>query len=297
MNILFLSHYFHPSLGGVENHIYNLSKSLIKKGNSVTVITVKFEEKLENKETVDRITIIRFKYPKVKFFGILNIWRFLYTNKKIIEASDIVHIHDVAIWYYPLFLLYPKKLVFYTIHGYEPNNPFSRSSYFQKRLGVRLSNGSIGVGKFLEKYLKIKFDKIIYGAAANQKIQKTKKIKNKVIFLGRLEEDTGLLKYLKRLDEYKTWDVEFVGDGSLRTLCEKYGKVHGFTDPTPFLKKAEYVVPGGYLAYIEAKAYGCKVILYPHSELRKDYWSGIKKIKKFPTWDELADTYLSLWKK
>jgi len=119
----------------------------------------------------------------------------------------------------------------------------------------------------------------------------------KIVFVGRLEKDTGLTEFLKWLrNPVYRYDVEFVGDGSLRGECEKVGKVYGFTDPEPFYKKAEICVPGGYLSYIEAKKYGCKIRVFPNNPLKKDYWDEIQKIEKFPTWDEIADTYLDLWK-
>ena len=118
----------------------------------------------------------------------------------------------------------------------------------------------------------------------------------KIVFVGRLEKDTGVnefLRWFRRLDD--GYEVKFVGDGSLRKECEKYGKVYGFCDPTPFLQKAEYCIPGGYLSDIEAKAHGCKIITFANNPLKNDYWTDIKKIKKFPTWDQIADEYINLY--
>ncbi len=89
--------------------------------------------------------------------------------------------------------------------------------------------------------------------------------------------------------------MEFVGDGQLRGECEKYGKVHGFTDPQPFLKKAKICVPGGYLSYIEAKQAGCEIMTFASNPLKEDYWEEIKKVNKFPTWEEVTDEYLDLY--
>ncbi len=118
----------------------------------------------------------------------------------------------------------------------------------------------------------------------------------RIVFVGRLEKDTGLLEFLKWSSSLvHGYVVEFVGDGSFRKECEKYGKVHGFTDPRPFLKKAEICVPGGYLSYIEAKQYGCKIKTFSSNPLKEDYWKEIKKVRKFPTWDQIADEYLNLY--
>lgn len=117
----------------------------------------------------------------------------------------------------------------------------------------------------------------------------------KIVFVGRLEKDTGLSEFLKWLGKHKDYKVDFCGDGTLRKECKKYGEVHGFTDPKLFLKKAKICVPGGYLSYIEAKSYGCKIIVFPNNPLKKDYWNEIQKIRKFPSWDQIADEYLSLY--
>lgn len=116
-----------------------------------------------------------------------------------------------------------------------------------------------------------------------------------VVFVGRLEKDTGILEFLKWLDKNPKYSVDFIGDGVFRKKCEKFGNVHGFTNPVPFMKKAKICVPGGYLSYIEAVQFGCKIKVFPNSSLKKDYWDEIQKIKKFPTWGKIADEYISLY--
>lgn len=119
---------------------------------------------------------------------------------------------------------------------------------------------------------------------------------SRIVFVGRLEADTGLSEFLKWLmSNHYPLIVDFVGDGSLREECKKYGMVHGFTDPKPFLKRAKNCVPGGYLSYIEAKQMGCKIMTFHNNPLKKDYWVEIEKVNKFPTWDQVADEYISLY--
>ena len=214
----------------------------------------------------------------------------------MIKESDIVHCHDVFIWYLPFRFLYPKKPVFTTIHGLEWDEPLAKLSILQKKMAARHSTKIIGVGKFLEKYLRIKFDLITYGAA--EKINKTfKKTKNTIVYIGRLEENTGLGKFLEWLRKNKQYEVDFCGDGPLRSVCEKYGKVYGFTDPTPFLQRAEYSVPGGYLAALEALSFKCKIKVFWSSPLKRDYWKFFSKAVKNETWESLTNKYLALWQK
>ncbi len=307
MRILFLSHYFFPHIGGVEKHVLFLSKELVKKGHSVTILTEKFDPKLKSTVTVNGIKIIRFDYPRRKFAGLFFIWLFIWGKRSLFMKSEVIHIHDVFVWYLPFKFLFPNKKIYTTIHGYEPENPFSWFSVFQKKVAIKLSSGTIGVGKFLEKYMGVKFDAIIYGGTNIPKEEK--KEKNKIVFIGRLSKDTGVLKFLEFLKINKKFKAVFVGDGELRNKCEKYGKVYGFVDPEKFLRKAEYAVPGGYLSLLEAIAGRCKIKVFWDSKLKKDYWQMSPMYKfilngdlnsaflwvKSKSWKKLAEDYVKLW--
>src|SRR5258706_1376769 len=284
MKILFLTRRAWPKIGGVEKHVYEIRKSLERKGNKVKIIS---EDDI--------------KYPHVKFVGLVYIWVWLFKNRKLLKSMDIIHCHDVFVWYLPFRFLYPSKIVCTTFHGLEWDNPLPKISVLQKKLALNLSIKTIGVGKFLEKYLKIKFDLITYGAY-KQSRNIGLKHKTNIVYIGRLEKNTGLLKFLKSLNKNSKYHADFCGDGSLRKECEKYGKVHGFTDPTPFLKKAEYCVPGGYLAALEGLSYKCKLKLFWNSKIKEDYWKMSPFFKKdvnvwakAQTWDKLADEYIDLY--
>lgn len=286
MKILFLTRRVWPEVGGVEKHVQEISLSLRKKGHRTTTISEK-----------------DIKYPRIKFLGLLYIWFWLFKNRKLIEGADIVHCHDVFIWYLPFRFLYPKKPVFTTFHGWEGIYPIPLRNILIKKLSNKLSLGSIAVGLYIEKYYGIKANKVLYGGTILIHINIVKREKNLIVFVGRLEKDTGVLEFLrwigkniKQKNRYvNLLHIGFVGDGSLREECEKFGKVHGFCDPKPFLKKADICVPAGYLSYIEAKSFGCKIMVFPNNPLKRDYWKEIEKVKKFPTWSQIADEYLSLY--
>ncbi len=146
MKILFLTHHKSPRIGGVEKHIKEISGALARKGNKVTIIS---------SEDV--------KYPDVKFVGLLYIWLWLFKNRSLITGADIVHCHDVFVWYLPFRFGYPNKPVYTTFHGWEGIWPIPRKYIFMKQLATKLSWGTIAVGKFIEKYYEIKVDKIMYG--------------------------------------------------------------------------------------------------------------------------------------
>lgn len=292
MKILFLEHYKWPHIGGVEKHVQQVTKYLKQKGHKVRIVS---EEDI--------------KYPHIKFLGLFYIWLWLFKNRSLIKQSDIIHIHDVFIWYLPFRFLYPKKKVFTTFHGWECIWPIPQKFILYKRLATKLSVGTIAVGKYIEKYYGIKADVIIYGGASHLGGAKAHpRGVHRIVFVGRLDADTGVVQFLEWLKNssrqslfkhfrgvIRQYKIDFVGDGPLRERCKKYGKVHGFCNPEPYLKRAEIVVPVGYLSYLEAKAAGCKIMTFANTPIKRDYWKGIKRLKKIPTWNDVANVYLKLW--
>ena len=310
MKIIFLTRLFYPHIGGVEKHILFISKKLIKKGHQITIITEKYKDNLPSREKIEGIKIIRFCYPKIKFLGLFTIWIKLLKYFPIFLKADIIHIHDVFIWYMPFRLALFFKPVYCTFHGWEGVYPIPFKNKLFRKIAAALSYKNICIGKFIPEYYKIKADKIIYGGVEKVLRQKFKKQKNLIVFLGRLEKDTGLLQFLHWLEENKgKYKVIFCGDGSFKKTAQKYGVVKGLVkNPSKYLEKAEFCCPGGYLAASESLNYSCKLLLFYHNPLKKDYWllSPFFKMKDKPkqaqkwlqknTWEKIAEIYLKLWK-
>ena len=282
MRILFLTHYAWPHVGGVEKHVERIADRLQGMGHEVKIIS---EEDI--------------KYPHIKFLGLFYIWFWLWKNRDLIQKTDIIHIHDVFIWYLPFRFIYPNKKVYITFHGWGGKWPVPFKERWLMKLGAKLSSGTICVGTYIPKYFGIKTDYVIYGGVEKINAKNANaKLKNSVIFLGRLEKETGVYEFLERLKvNGQGLKVEFVGDGSLRRLCEKYGVVHGFCDPTPFLEKASICFAGGYLSALEALEYGCELWTGANTPVKKDYWKMFpyKKGSKLPTWEDIGKIYESLY--
>jgi len=266
MNILFIAKHKWPHIGGVERHVAQIANCLQSTANTITTIS---EEDINP--------------PHIKIFGLLYIWYWLFKNRKLITRSDLVHIHDVFIWYLPFRFLYPKKKVFITFHGWEGKYPPQGWAIANKRIANYLCNGSIAVGKYIEKWYGIKATYITCGGVAStaNSLQSTVKTKNSLVYLGRQDPDTGYFEFLEWLKDHKNLKVKYITN-----------------DPNPekYLKSAEYCVPSGYLSYLEAKSYGCKIITFANNPLKIDYWKEIKLLKRIPTWDDVADIYIKLWK-
>lgn len=146
MRILFLARRVWPKIGGVEKHIGELSKVLKKKGHKVKIISEK-----------------DINYPNIKILGLLFIWFWFLRNRKLIEEADIIHCHDIFIWYLPFRFIYFKKPVYTTFHGWEGVWPIPLKNILIRRMANRLSSGTIAIGKYIEKFYGIKADIILYG--------------------------------------------------------------------------------------------------------------------------------------
>lgn len=271
MKILMFTHYFYPRIGGVEKVVEKLCQNL--QDHEITIITEKHEKDLKDVEKFnDWTTVYRLTYPHKKYIGLLYIWKWMCENRRLIQEADLVHIHDVFIWYLPFRFLFPFKPVYMTYHGWEGKLPISWNSLVQKKLAWYLSKRTMVVGRHLEKFYEINADVVSYnGVEIPKKLEK--KVDNNFIYVGRLSEETGLHLVLKTLDKMPKVKIEFIGDGELRSKCERFGKVHGFVkDISPFLTKAEYCFAGGILNIQEAMANKCLVLVMYHNEIKKDYF-------------------------
>ncbi len=278
MNILFISHFKYPHVGGVEKHVEKIKSDLIEKGHQVKVVS---EQDI--------------KFPHIKFIGLLCIWFWFFKNRDLIKNADIIHIHDVFIWYLPFRFIYPSKKVFTTIHGGQSIWPIPFYNKLLVKIASKLSNGTIAVGDFIRKYFNIISDYVIYGGVDEENISnKKEKI---IIFLGRLEKDTGVYEFIQKIKKYKAYKIYFIGDGSLRGVCNKYGRVTGFINPQDYLKKASICFAGGYLSALEALKYGCTLWVGAKTPIKKYYWKTFpyKKGSMLPSWKDVVKVYESLY--
>jgi len=164
------------------------------------------------------------------------------------------------------------------------------------------------VGKYIEKYYGIRADRVVYGGVmAPRRVERRKR---GIVYVGRLESDTGLPKLLKLAEKLDLREIDFCGEGEMAEECRKYGAVHGMCDPRKYLMRAEECWAGGYLAVLEGIAYGCRVRVAWDNPLKKDYyalspfgkWLGragkVEEARRWAmgqTWDKLTEEYLKLW--
>ncbi len=326
MKIVMITRLYSPHVGGVEKHTENLIKFLVDKGIKTTIFTERYEPTLKSRQKIKNCELIRIGYPKIKFLGIFFIWLKLLKNVHHILEADLIHIQDVFIWYLPFRLLLFFKPVYTTFHGWEGNYPISKISILQKQIANELSTGTIAVGDYIGKYYKFIPTFVIYGGTECKEILDKSKAKKNLIFLGRLDKDTGLNSFLKFLDKNPSLKSKtiFIGDGTHKHLCKLYGEVKGSINPDSFLKIAKVVVTSGYLSILESFARRVKVYVCPNNPLKQDYYylSPFTKylnylndettrkefdhinqkiideaflLSKNYTWRSIYDSYLRLW--
>ncbi|MEW5759840.1 MAG: glycosyltransferase family 4 protein [Candidatus Thermoplasmatota archaeon] len=89
MKITQVAPYFNPHIGGVENHVYFISKFLLSKGHDVTVLTSLYDKALREKESIDGINVKR-----VKTIGTIFSTPITPGLKKFLGDEDIIHAHS-----------------------------------------------------------------------------------------------------------------------------------------------------------------------------------------------------------
>jgi glycosyltransferase involved in cell wall biosynthesis len=291
MNILFLSRLFYPHIGGVEKHVLELSKILLKKGHNVIVIT---ENPASSATTKN---IINFKFKGINIYTINNgkedwfkkfrIWKNLWRLKDLMNNADIIHCHDVFFWYLPFRFLFPHKPVFTTFHGYE-GFPIKKKAILMRKVSEKLSFGNICIGMFLQKYYGTKPSFVSYGAvniiASDEGARQSRTgllrhfipRNDNALFIGRLDDQTGIIEYLKAFKKIKEKHPKFellvVGDGKYKALTAKKTKVLGFQkNPEKYFKNYRFAFVSRYLSILEALAAKRLVFALYDNPVKEDY--------------------------
>lgn len=275
MTILFFSRLFYPHIGGVEKHVYKISQELIKQGHKIIVITEQHEKRLKNKEILEGIKIYRIPIKREDWFKKFNIWFWLLKNRKLIEKANIIHCHDVFFWYLPFRFLFPQKKVFTTFHGYE-NYPVSKKAILVRKISEILSNRNICVGDFMKKWYHANPNAVIYGGIdlVNKNIYWKKK--ESAIFVGRLDEQTGIMMYAKAVEIIRKKNPHFkftiIGDGKFRDVLKKNNEVLGFRkDVSQYLYQYRFAFVSRYLSILEAMAAKRLVFALYDNSIKEDY--------------------------
>lgn len=336
MTVLFLSRLFYPHVGGVEKHVLEISKRLIKKGDKVIVVTEKYSDNLTNYEIFKGIKIYRISLVNNEWLKKFVIWFWFFRHLNIINSSNIIHCHDVTFWFFPFKFIFPNKPLYTTFHGYE-SFPISKKAIIVRKISELISWGNICIGDFMKKWYYAKPTFISYGGVALNK-RNIRLIKKKsAVFIGRLDDQTGILTYVEASEMVKkifpSFKLTILGDGFLRNKIEQKIKVLGFKkNSEKFLHDNRFAFTSRYLSILEAMAAKRLVFAVYDNLVKKDYLEmapfakyiiivkstkdlykqvthfinhpGDEKEKteyayrwvKYQTWNIVASLYQKLWK-
>jgi len=271
---------FYPHIGGVEKHVKRLSEELIKKGHKVTIVSIKHDQSLPDTEELNKIKLYRF--PKIR---LPKVWVWIYNHRNLVKDIDVIHCHDVSTfyWYLPFRFLYPSKPVFITFHGHEGILPIPEKIIFIRKVAEFLTRGNICIGDFIPKWYGTKATLVSYGGVDIPPIVSNTNYEG-AVFIGRLENDTGIMTYINALKILKRkygiyLEVDICASGSLRETIENIIKknklnikLHGFVEnPLVYLNKSKFAFVSGYLAILEAMINKKLIFAIYENDLKKDY--------------------------
>jgi glycosyltransferase involved in cell wall biosynthesis len=238
MKILQVCPKYYPSIGGVEEHVRNLSERLARK-HEITVFTCDPSGKLPEEEKINRVSVRRFKSfsPNAAYYISFDMLRELKNS-----SFDIIHGHSYHA--FPLhFCRYAerKQLVVtphYHRYGHTPFRNFLIKSYkpFGRKILVQ-ADKIIAVSHYEKKLLLNDFtiseNKISvipngYDLSEFHNMETLSRENKTILYVGRLEKYKGVqytIQSLPLLD--KSLRLEIVGKGpykaSLMTQIDRLG--------------------------------------------------------------------------
>lgn len=283
--IIMVSFDFSPTLGGVQSHIYNVSRELIKSGHLVYVVTRELPG-IPRVEDIDGIRVFRIACAG-KGLGLLRTWGMLVKAFGLFRRARVVCAHDyftMAGWLLPIRLLLPLKHFSVTFHGYEGLAHPRLRTVLARRFARLLANSSMHVGHFIQKWYGTKPDTVTYGGVPEVYTCSSKLAA--AVFVGRLQHDNCVDLYLHGLwvarDRYGlSIPCIIIGDGELSQYAKEFVRRHGlrgvrFLGQTPnayeYFRSARVAFAGGYLSVLEALKSGCEVICAYRPGIKQDYF-------------------------
>ncbi len=294
MGIVMLTESFHPQIGGVEKHLRHISREFTCRGHRVTILTRRSDPALPAEEMLGAVRVLRFPQYRTPHAQKPGVWLWMLRRLPLFSESDVVHIHGqtaLLAWYLPLRALLARKPVFITFHGHDGHFPPGRGHRFGRKAAERLTRGNICVGHYLGKWYGTRCHAVTYGAAEAPAEERPAE-DGRIVHVGRLQEDTGILSYLQalRLIRERTgnpWKMILCGDGPLRDRVKAFAREHSLDvelpgtvpDPMTWMQGSRFVFTSGYLAVLEAMICRRPVFSVYGNPLKQDYLEMMPRAK------------------
>ncbi len=285
--ILMILPRYKPAIGGLERHAEKVCSGLQAKGYKVTILTSSHSKTLSAEECIDGISVHRIPYgieqnPILTYFWILS-------KRRKFTDFDLVHIHDplpLILWYLPLLVLRKQIPVYATFHGFE-RDPVPVVFKIIRKITRILSSRVICIGSFIEKTYRVCCDRVLVGAV--EKMNVLDRPRDGLVFVGRVESDTGVIAYLDVLQNLEMkhgvrTHLTVCGGGTLESelvsRAEEIGvhlRLKGVVDePHEIVASAQVCLAGGFLSIIEAMSLGIPVVALAQTELKWRYYLSMR---------------------
>ena len=269
MNVLMLTWEYPPRIiGGISTHVYNVSKSLARRGVSVHVITCSFPN-TPAEEVVDGVHLLRVENSQL-LQGNFLLWIY-HLNSQMIKRGaelltggkfDLIHAHDWVVGRAALELRnrYDVPLIS-TIHATEVGRGGPLEDDYRKkvqdieRLLVEKSEAIICCSNYMVDHIRRDLGALdgkiqvipngvdvsrFNGAAKPGQALTSLPVKDKkiVLYVGRMVREKGIFTLLDAFEELrkqrKDVNLVFTGDGPLREGLEREVLLRGMSDDVHF---------------------------------------------------------------
>ena len=132
MKILMVLAYYCPYTSGLSEYARRVSEALARRGHKVTVVTSQHDRRLRQKETINRVEVVRCPYLFKAAKGLV-MPSFIFTAANEAKKHDVVNIHLPLFEAGILALLIPKAVVTYHCDlrlGSTPVDKLIEKSYY-----------------------------------------------------------------------------------------------------------------------------------------------------------------------
>jgi glycosyltransferase involved in cell wall biosynthesis len=245
---------YFPDIGGVETHVKEISERLVKAGHDVEVITTDPTGRLNKRETINGVKVIRFRSfaPGNAYYFAPQIYCYLKKHK-----YDVIHAHG-----------YHAFPAFFTSLG-KHGGKFIFTPHYHRRGHTAFRNLLHKPYRFLGKLIFSRADSVICVSEYEKKLvesdfkvaAKTVKIPNGInlkefenlrrpekslnrntgkekhlLYVGRLEEYKGVQYIIQSLPELHNFQLRIVGKGPYETKLRNMAKNLGVEGRVEWLK-------------------------------------------------------------
>jgi glycosyltransferase involved in cell wall biosynthesis len=139
--------------------------------------------------------------------------------------------------------------------------------------------GNVCIGDFIEKWYKTKPNYVAYGGVgiSNSKLKIQNKIKQEsAVFIGRLDEQTGILTYVEAIERLKKKIPNFgfliIGDGKPKDEINREIKIlKPLNNVSKYFHDYNFAFVSGYLSILEAMVARRLVFAVYNNPLKEDY--------------------------